>query len=263
MDVQLDSERARLIETLFSTAAGLTVQERAIFLHHACGKDTALRNEIESLLVADTVDDRFIDSVISDVAQHLAESGTGVSDEDMVGCLVGLYRVVDLIGKGGMGAVYHAVREDQFQMQVALKVIKRGADTHYAIKQFRNERQILARLEHPNIARLLDGGVTADGLPYFVMEFVEGQCITDYCRWAKLDITSRLQLFRSVVAAIQYAHQHLVVHRDLKPRNILITADGIPKLLDFGIAKLLAPPSESQQTAFSLTGAGVRVMTLD
>jgi len=100
MDVQLDSERARLIETLFSTAAGLTVQERAIFLHHACGKDTALRNEIESLLVADTVDDRFIDSVISDVAQHLAESGTGISDEDMVGCLVGPYRVVDLIGKG-------------------------------------------------------------------------------------------------------------------------------------------------------------------
>jgi eukaryotic-like serine/threonine-protein kinase len=171
MHFQLGSERARLIETLFSTAAGLTVQERASFLDHACGKDTSLRNEIESLLVVDTVDDWFIESAISDVAQHLADSGTGVSDEGMVGCLIGPYRIFELIGKGGMGAVYRAIREDQFRMQVALKVIRRGADTDYAVNQFRNERQILARLEHPNIARLLDGGTTTDGLPFFVLEY--------------------------------------------------------------------------------------------
>src|SRR5690242_469668 len=262
MDLQPIFERERVIETLFSTAAGLGTEERASFLNQACGKETALRYELESLLAVDTVDDRFIESVISDVAQHLAESQTGVSGEGMVGCLVGPYRIADLIGKGGMGAVYRAIREDHFHMQVALKVIKRGADTDFAINQFRIERQILARLQHPNIARLLDGGATTDGLPYFVLEYVEGQPITDYCRIGNLGTAARLRLFRSICAAVQYAHQNLIVHRDLKPSNILITKEGSPKLLDFGIAKLLAP-AESGQTAFSLTGVGVRPMTLD
>ncbi|MBI1762961.1 MAG: serine/threonine protein kinase, partial [Acidobacteria bacterium] len=138
-----------------------------------------------------------------------------------------------------MGAVFLAERADrEFKQRVALKLIKRGLDTDEIIARFRHERQILAALDHPNIARLLDGGTTSDGLPYFVMEYVEGEPLDAYCTTYNLTLHERLNLFRTVCGAVHYAHQNLVVHRDLKPANILVTAEGVPKLLDFGIAKV-------------------------
>ena len=158
-----------------------------------------------------------------------------------------------------MGAVYLARRADrQYEKQVAIKLIKRGMDTEAMLRRFRNERQILAGFDHPNIARLLDGDTTEDGLPYFVMEYVEGVPIDEYCDREALDVTARLQLFRQVCAAVSYAHRRAVIHRDLKPSNILVGADGVPKLLDFGIARLLQAGDASESPATMLEQ---RVMT--
>jgi eukaryotic-like serine/threonine-protein kinase len=256
----IDPHRASLIRTLFFRAVDLNGAERISFLNQACGSDEMLRTDIESLLAADAADDRFIVTAITKMAEWVPYPSPAAPEEETAGWSVGPYTVIELIGRGGVGSVYRAIRQDQFRMQVALKLIKRGVDTDLAARQFRNEEQILAQLQHPNIARLLDGGVTDDGLPYFVMEHVEGEPITVYCRTAKLDIYARLRLFQLVCKAVQFAHQHLIVHRDLKPSNILITAEGIPKLLDFGIAKLLEPTA-AEQSYLSLTGAGMRLMT--
>src|SRR5690606_25102516 len=175
------------------------------------------------------------------------------------GVRVGAYRIVHEIGRGGMGVVYLAERADEeFEKRVALKVVKRGMDTDEVLRRFRHERQILASLEHPNIARLLDGGATSDGRPYLVMEHVEGEPIDAYCDRRRLGIRERLELFRAVCDAVQHAHQRLVVHRDIKPSNILVTAAGEPKLLDFGIAKLL---DDSSPDATPHTRTGLRLLT--
>jgi tetratricopeptide (TPR) repeat protein/predicted Ser/Thr protein kinase len=167
--------------------------------------------------------------------------------------MIGQYRLLECIGSGGMGAVYLAKRADQqFQMQVAIKLIKRGMDTDSILRRFQHERQILASLEHPNIARLLDGGTTEDGVPYFVMEYIEGQRIDRYAEEHQLSISERLELFRQVCGAVSYAHQRLVVHRDLKPSNILVTPAGVPKLLDFGIAKIIQP-NDSEELLPTIT----------
>jgi eukaryotic-like serine/threonine-protein kinase len=175
---------------------------------------------------------------------------------------IGPYQVIRKMGQGGMGAVYLGVRVDQeFRKHVAIKVIRTGLDSDEVVARFRRERQILASLDHPNIAHLIDAGTTDDGLPYFVMEYVQGRPLTDYCDSHKLTLRERLELFRSVCSAVQQAHQNLVVHRDLKPANVLVTADGKAKLLDFGIAKLLNPdvyPGELPPTATDM-----RVMTPD
>lgn len=161
-----------------------------------------------------------------------------------------------------MGTVYLAVRaDDEFQKRVAIKVLRRGMDTDAIVRRFRHERQILASLQHPYIAGLLDGGSTADGLPYFAMEYVQGQNIADFCEVRKLDTSARLELFRKVCAAVQYAHQNLIIHRDIKPANVLVTTDGTPKLLDFGIAKLLNP--EVGAHTMAPTVAGLQLMTPD
>ena len=158
-----------------------------------------------------------------------------------------------------MGTVYLAVRDDDaFERRVAIKVLRRGMDTDAIVQRFRHERQILASLDHPCIAHLLDGGSTPDGLPFFAMEYIEGLPITEYCEAHRLDTTARLQLFRKVCSAIQYAHQNLIIHRDIKPANVLVTADGTPKLLDFGIAKLLNPEPGAQMPH---TVAGLHLMT--
>jgi non-specific serine/threonine protein kinase/serine/threonine-protein kinase len=171
------------------------------------------------------------------------------------GTQIGAYRLIRELGRGGMGTVYLAVRsDDAFQKRVAIKVLKRGMDSEAIVRRFRNERQILASLEHPYIASLLDGGTTADGLPYFAMEYVEGHTIVDYCEARGLDTSARLQLFRKVCAALQYAHQNLIIHRDIKPQNVLVAADGTPKLLDFGIAKLLNPELGGQTLAPTVVG---------
>ena len=173
---------------------------------------------------------------------------------------LGPYRLIREIGHGGMGTVYLGVRDDDvFQKRVAIKVLKRGMDTDSIVRRFRHERQILASLEHPFIASLLDGGSTPDGRPYFAMEYVEGQPIVDYCDTQRLDTPARLALFRHVCTAVQYAHQNLVIHRDIKPANVLVTADGTPKLLDFGIAKLLNP--ELGGHTLAPTAPGLQLMT--
>jgi eukaryotic-like serine/threonine-protein kinase len=169
---------------------------------------------------------------------------------------IGPYKLIRELGRGGMGTVWLAARADeQFEKRVALKVV-RASDSEEVLRYFRRERQILAGLEHPNIARLLDGGTTDDGLPYFVMEHVEGVPIDRYCDERKLPVPERLRLFEAVCSAVQHAHRSLVVHRDLKPSNILVTSEGIPKLLDFGIAKLLNPGVAgglSQDTVLAMT----------
>jgi eukaryotic-like serine/threonine-protein kinase len=173
---------------------------------------------------------------------------------------IGPYRLVRVLGHGGMGKVFLGIRDDEsFHKRVAIKVLKRGMDTEAIVSRFRHERQVLASLNHPNIAALLDGGTTPNGLPYFAMEYIEGQNIVDFCESRKLDTTARLQLFREVCSAVQYAHQNLIVHRDIKPHNVLVTSDGTPKLLDFGIAKLLNPELAGETLA--PTAGGAQLMT--
>ncbi|MDX6500023.1 MAG: eukaryotic-like serine/threonine-protein kinase [Blastocatellia bacterium] len=182
--------------------------------------------------------------------------------ESMVGRHVGPYRIEREIGRGGMGTVYEALRADgEFQHRVAIKLIRSGLDTNFVFRRFRNERQILAALDHPNIGRLLGGGTTEDDSPYFVMEYIEGQPLYQYADVHHLDINDRLRLFLQICDAVQYAHQKLIIHRDIKPGNILVSAAGVPKLLDFGIAKLLNPELVSETTPE--TTLGVRLMTIE
>ncbi len=247
------SERYARVSELFQAAAELPPQDRMAFLGKQC--DESLRLEVEALLKADAQAFAFIEQPIAELPADLFAE---CDEEDFAGRSFGSYRVIREIGRGGLGAVYLAARADeQFQKQVAIKVVKRGLDTDDILRRFRAERQILAQLEHPNIARLIDAGSTDDGLPYFVMEYVEGESITSYCDAHQLSTTERLELFRLVCGALTYAHQHLVIHRDIKPSNILVTGDGIPKLLDFGIAKVL----HAEDPLAALTMTGVRVMT--
>jgi eukaryotic-like serine/threonine-protein kinase len=234
----MTAERWRLIGSLFAQAVELSPGELQPFLDRVCDGDAELKRELESLLACDTPGERLID-VPTDF--HALEDDAA-SHPDIAGERIGPYRLIRRIGHGGMGAVYLGTRDDdQYQKQVAIKVLKRGMDTDFMLGRFRQERQILANLDHPFIARMFDGGATEDGLPYFVMEHVDGVPITTYCAEKGLTIIERLRLFRLVCEAVQYAHQHLVVHRDVKPSNILTTKEGTPKLLDFGISKCSIP----------------------
>ena len=164
----------------------------------------------------------------------------------LAGHRIGAYRLVEEVGRGGMVTVYRAVRDDdEFQMVVAIKIVSRGMDTDMVLRRFRTERQFCLA-DHPNIARILDGGSTPSGLPYFVMEYVDGLPLTRYCDERRLTVTERLRLFRKVCDAVAYAHRNYVIHRDLKPGNILVTSDGTPKLLDFGIAKIVRAPTTTR-----------------
>ena len=242
------------------------VAGRAALLEETCGDDPELRSRIEALLAADEKAVEFLATPVVEVARAVTATVSSDPDADrcgedslLPGTRVGRFSIEGLIGKGGMGVVYRAVRQDDFRMQVAIKLLKRGTDTEAALSRFRAERQILARLEHPNIARLLDGGATESGLPYLVMEHVQGTPLLQYA--ASLSVRQRLELFRPVCSAVQFAHRNLIVHRDIKPGNILVTPEGVPKLLDFGIAKLLDPSSDG--ATLQLTAAGVRLMTPD
>jgi eukaryotic-like serine/threonine-protein kinase len=257
----MNHERWQRIEEIFRTVVDRPADERDAYLTRACGADEDLRREVISLLDRDTAED-FIRAPIANAALAFTAS----SKANLTGDRIGPYRATRLIGRGGMGDVYEAERDDeQFKQQVAIKIIRRGMDTDFVRDRFLRERQILASLDHPHIARLFDGGETEDGRPYFVMEFVDGEPITAYCRHRELSLVEKLKLFRDVCSAVQNAHQNLVVHRDLKPSNIMVTASsdgkgGAPKLLDFGIAKLLAPdPGE----AVTRTQTALRMMTPD
>jgi eukaryotic-like serine/threonine-protein kinase len=248
----MEPERWKRIEELYHAALDCEESARAAFLQQSCNGEESLRSEVESLLYYGQRADDFIETP----ALELAAESFANQDADgraMLGKIIGQYELVEKLGSGGMGEVYRGVRsDDQFKKQVAIKLIRQGLDSALIVGRFRNERQILATLEHPNIAVLLDGGSTEQGLPFFVMELVEGQPIDQYCAAHKLDIRERLKLFRSVCDAVQYAHQSLIVHRDLKPQNILVTAQGVPKLLDFGIGKILnssQPPPGGAPTA--------------
>lgn len=261
-------ERWQRVKQLAEAAWERDPAGRGGFLDQACGDDRELRSEVEALLVSDENSDEFLATPAMDMMDMAAIGGAAFAlaiqelpkdsaeASELTGTRIGRYSIQGLIGKGGMGAVYRAVREDDFRMRVAIKLLKRGTDTEAALGRFRAERQILAGLQHPNIARLLDGGATEAGLPYFVMEYVDGTPLLEYA--AALPVRQRLELFRAVCHAVQYAHQNQIVHRDIKPANILVTREGVPKLLDFGIAKLLDPAADG--FTVSLTGVGGRLM---
>ena len=252
----MESERWLRVQEVFAATAELPPAERDAFLSDRAGDDTELRREVESLLAADSESEEFLEqpALPGRISQILAE---GPSDK--VEGHIGPYRLLRKLGEGGMSRVYLAVRDDGFQRLVALKVIRRGLKSEDLLHRFRTERQILAGLNHPNIAKLLDGGSTEDGLPYFVMEHIDGIPVDEYCDRNRLTVFQRLQLFLDICAALQYAHQNLVVHRDIKTSNILVTADGTVKLLDFGIAKLLKP--EQFPVPMELTATTMRPMT--
>jgi serine/threonine protein kinase len=236
----MNANRQQLKE-LFHTAVELAPHDREAFLKANCAADDELHCEVSALLSAHESAGDFIQQpALVDVG--LVSRAEDPDQSAFIGQRIGPYEIVREIGHGGMGTVFLAVRaDDQYRKQVAIKLVNRGMDTDTILRRFMMERQILANLEHPSIAGLLDGGSTADVLPYFVMEYIEGQPIDEYCDAKRFTTAQRLELFRQVCAALQYAHQNLVVHRDIKPSNILVTAEGVPKLLDFGIAKLLSP----------------------
>lgn len=242
------------VKEILATALEMRPEERTRFIRHACGSDQTLFAEVESLLLHHDQADSLLEN--SPTARWLSFQPSA-----WIGKKIGAYKIVRELGEGGMAVVYLGERDDeQFRKRVAIKMVRPGFYTAEIVHRFRNERQTLAALDHPNIVKLLDGGSTEDGLPYLVMDYVEGAPIDEYCGMHQLSVRSRLQLFLNVCGAVQYAHQNLVVHRDLKPGNILITKDGVPRLLDFGIAKLLDP--EFLQTPL-VTRTELRPMTLE
>jgi serine/threonine protein kinase len=247
-------ERFRQIRNLFEAALEREAPLRAPFLAEACQGDEPLRAEVGRLLSAHEKQAGLLDREAARPELLTGEAGK------MEGRRIGHYEILRELGRGGMGSVYLAVRTDHvYRKPVAFKVVRPEAGSPEVIERFRREREILASLDHPNIARLLDGGTTPEGLPYFVMDYVEGRPIDAYCDERQMNVAERLKLFRSVCAAVEYAHRRGVVHCDLKPGNVLVTAEGVPKLLDFGIAKLLK--SEEGETAAYVTRTGMRLMT--
>ena len=233
------------IERLFAEAVDLDMAGRAHFLDRQCHGRPELRTEIESLITAHLGAGAFLNGATLDDVN----SPDG-PPERFVGRTIGRFRLLEKIGEGGMGVVYRAERADgEFTQRVAVKLLDAPLRTLEAVRRFRAERQILATLNHPHIVTLLDGGVTDEGQAYLAMECIDGVPITRYCADDGLSLEGRLRLFRDVCGAVQDAHQHAVVHRDLKPANILVTPDGVPKILDFGIAKLLDGPPEAEATA--------------
>ena len=238
----MQPEQAERLANLVEQAFELKGAERVGFLTRTCGHDAQLRDEVEALLREEELAERLMSQpAVEFGAELLREDVT--SGELTAGEMLGEYRIISLLGEGGMGEVYLA-DDTHFAREVAIKLIKQGFGTKEFVRHFRQEERILAALNHPNIARLYGGGVTPGGLPYFVMEYVEGIPLETYAAQHSLGRRERLALFRKVCAAVFYAHQNLVVHRDLKPANIRVTAGGEPKLLDFGIARLLDPETE-------------------
>lgn len=270
----MSPERWQRIEAVFQAAIDLSLQERKKFLEAECGEDVDLRLEVERLLASDDSAADFIESPIwtdssflntsakKEISDSFNEAALDDAADGYLGKLVGAFRLTREIGKGGMGAVYLGERADgEFEQRVAIKLIKRGMDSDFIIRRFRHERQILASFEHPFIARLLDGGTTPEGVPYFVMEFVEGKTFYTYCDSGRLELRERLKLFQKVCSAIEYAHGKQIIHRDIKPSNILINRNGSPKLLDFGIAKILDPNLIHE--SMNPTASMLRMMTPD
>lgn len=252
-------ERWAQIRQIFDGALERKQQDREAYLRAVCAGDEQLRREVESLVASHEDSADFLSTPAADL-NMLALDVSSASIPRVP--RVGPYQLERRIGRGGMGSVWLASRADQaYQKKVAVKMVKRGMDSAEILRRFRMEQQVLARLDHPNIARLIDGGLTTDGSPYLVMEYVEGTPIDQYCESHHSTISERLNLFRSVCAAVHYAHSNLVVHRDIKAGNILVTADGTPKLLDFGIAKLM--DTDFSPSMAAETRPEMRAMTLE
>ena len=249
--------RFRRVRDVFVTAARLADLEQDAYISEACNDDPTLEREVRELLTLGDTDDEKVDALVASVAQGLANA----INQDAAVETVGPYRLLSSLGRGGMGSVWLAERDDgHFEQKVAIKFVDKGRATPELVNRFRSERQILAVLDHPGIARLLDGGETDNGVPFIVMEYVDGTPVDQYCDERKLPIPERLALFIEICKAIEYAHRNLVVHRDIKASNVLITADGEPKLLDFGIAKLL-DLERARAFDMQLTSDASRILT--
>jgi len=252
----MSPEQFARLEALYDEAAAVDPVERTRFIEERCSGDDELRRE---LLAAFQDAGSGLTGMVARAATAAAEA-----EDQWTGHRMGPYRIVRPLGRGGMGTVHLAVRDDdQFHKEVAIKTLKFELAGSTAVARFRHERQILANLEHANIARLLDGGTTEQGTPYIVLEYVEGVPLTEWCESQQLPTDQRLRLFRQICDAVQYAHQHLVVHRDIKPGNILVTPEGVPKLLDFGIAKLLPTGNTRGEESSTATVTGGVLMTPD
>ncbi len=249
----MPNERSELLAELVKSALEQGPEKWAGFLDRECASDAALRAEVESLLAQHDGASCFIETP----ALHLVAESLAGEGAYSAGYLMGDYEILSLVGRGGMGEVYLA-QDRKLGRKAALKLIQRGLDSDELVRHFKREENLLASLNHPNIAQLYGGGVNADGSPFFAMEFVEGERLDEYCDKRGLSTRERLQIFRKICSAVTYAHQHLVIHRDLKPANIRVTPEGEPKLLDFGIAKLL--DKESGTSGQTITMA---VMTPD
>jgi serine/threonine protein kinase len=257
----MEPERWQKLDELFHAALECDEGLRAAVLANACSGHDDLRHDVELLLARHKEQEGFLETpALERFAQANSMLESQSEPSALLGRRVGAYQITGQIGVGGMGEVFRAVRaDDEYRVAVAIKLVRGGQDSDFVVHRFKTERQILASLDHPNIARLLDGGTTEEGSPYFVMELIEGHPIDEYCGRHKLSITDRLKLFLQVCSAVQFAHQHLVIHRDIKPSNILVASDGVPKLLDFGIAKILEGNNDGAQSETTLTA--FRVLT--
>ncbi|MDX2150377.1 MAG: protein kinase [Bryobacteraceae bacterium] len=252
--------RFQELDRLFQAALDLPAPQREPFLAVECADDPELLAELRSLLSSEAAAGEQLGDLVSRAAEQLEASPEG--DASDVGLRLGSYLLVREIGRGGMAVVYQAIRaDDEFLQTVAIKLVKRGMDSLAILRRFRAERQILASLSHPNIAALIDGGSHPDGRPYLVMEFIDGEPLLDYCRRRALPVKERLDLFRQICSAVDYAHHAHLIHRDIKPGNVMVTHSGVPKLLDFGIAKVLRPELIPGEPA--ATETNVRLMTPD
>jgi eukaryotic-like serine/threonine-protein kinase len=256
--VSESAERVQRLRTIFDAVIDLPLDQRSGALDRLTAGDAALRRDVEAVVLRS---ERTAPALESPAVAIAGDTVSGA--ESLVGQRIGPYTVVRLVGMGGMGAVYEATRaDDQYRKRVAIKVVQRGIDSALTLARFRRERQILASLEHPNIAALYDGGVMADGRPFLVMEYIDGAPITAWCNARSLPLRQRVALFRQACAAVHHAHKNLVIHRDLKPGNILVADDGTVKLLDFGIAKLLsADDMDGTESSLPLTRGGARAFT--
>ncbi|MDZ7682274.1 MAG: serine/threonine-protein kinase [Fodinibius sp.] len=259
----MDKRQWTKINRIVDTALDLNREERATYIKNEC-EDEALRRKVIELLdsIEQSKTEQFLEgtqafpqNLTEDLRQTSAETNSSLLDKT-----IGNYKITALLGHGGMGSVFKAVRADgAYDSPIALKILRQGMDTPSNVSRFERERNILSKLDHPNIARLLDGGITENGLPYLVMEYVDGIPLHTYCEDHHLSIHDRISLFKEICAAVQHAQNNAIIHRDLKPSNILITNDGTVKVLDFGIAKLLKEDPEAVRLQ---TRTGDRILTL-
>ncbi|HEY0049871.1 MAG TPA: serine/threonine-protein kinase, partial [Pyrinomonadaceae bacterium] len=251
----MQSENWKTIKEVLVEALKLDASERSDFLDKA-DISSEIRQEVESLLTFEEESKDLMNLSAVEFSKDFFDADEEAKNI-LIGQRVGVYEIARELGYGGMGAVYLAERTDgKFKQKVALKLLKREMNTSALRQRFQQEREILASLQHPNIARLLDAGTTGDRIPFIAMEYVEGLPIDAFCNKHDLDLTDRLKLFRTVCATVDFAHRNLIVHRDLKPSNILVTEDGVPKLLDFGISKILSTDRENINAA-TITRLGV------